>query len=81
MIEIGDRFTVSAPQDACDANGNLLARFLPGLEYTATSHSVLIVRTMEAAGNLVPVGASSTNLNLISPPATLRGSVKTKGSA
>jgi len=78
-VEIGDRFTVTEPKEARDSGGRLLARFLPQLQYTVTSHSVSAVREIEAAGNLVIISKKTAATAIAGSPGTLKATINTKG--
>jgi hypothetical protein len=79
-LNIGDRFTVSAPHEVKNAKGRLLARYLPEFDYRVTDRNVGIVNQMLADGVAIAGGhALAREANrLASQPAKVRGKITVK---
>jgi hypothetical protein len=79
-LNIGDRFTVSAPHEIKNAKGRLLARYSPDHDYRVTDRNVGDVNKMLADGVAVAGGnALAREANrLASKPGRVRAKISNK---
>jgi hypothetical protein len=78
-VEIGGRFTVSAPQTIRNDKGRVLATYRPEFDYTVTPRNVGVVSQLIADGKATAGGRATTRTaNRLTPrPVKVRGRAKT----
>lgn len=77
-LKLGDKFEVSVEYEARDANGALLARYLPGLGYRLTARNKPYIDPLFDAGvasRLAPGGRGDRPFEIGSGPSAMTGRV------